>query len=398
MYTNSAQNMHVFSKMGRESIILQDLSQNTYYENFSKYMLTCKEMEEPSGQTITVYSYEDYLKNPDCISKSKLKDLKATAKHLSTKSWRVHIHGNKSELIERIHNHFNQVSRAIFIQKIFRGFLAKNAYKLRGPGYKTRTLCVNETDFFTMDPLNEIDHRHFYSYEDSKGFIYGFDVFSLMNLFKRERKIVNPYTREELPFANLCNIFSLYMKILLLHKDACQHKSLNIPKEISLRSREQHTPNPTTRVLYEVERRMSAIRAWPIQRRIEEVFMAIDNLGNYTQCRWFTDLSKHDYARFYTSYSNWWNRLPATTRDDICSCRSPFSNIMSRPIQEVEREEYQEACLYTIEYMVYSGKTIEFQKLGALQVLTHLTLVSYWARIALPWLFDSIEGVYGRYR
>ena len=419
--------MHVLSKLVREEDNLVDVSSNTYYENFSRYMLTCKAMEESKESKETVYSYTDYRKNPECIAKSKLRDLKATAKHLSTKSWRVHVHGNKPELIERIHRHFAQIQCAVQIQKIFRGFLAKTVYQLRGPGYRNLSLCVNESDFYTMDPLNEIDRRHIYSYVDAKGFVYGFDVFSLMNMFKRERKMVNPYTREEFPFANLMQVFSVYMKIMLLHKESCREKYIVIPKEIPGKKKvpetrpvettttatpptathptatqptatQQTATQPNTRVSYEVERRMSSIRELPVQRRIEELFMAIDRLGNYTQCQWFSDLSKYEYARFYAHYYRWWTRLPATTRDDICVCRSPFTDILNRSVHEAERWEYQEACLYTMEYMVYSGKTVESQQLGALHVLSHLTLVSHWARTALPWLFESMEGVYGRYR
>jgi hypothetical protein len=137
--------------------------------------------------------------------------------------------------------------------------------------------------------------------------------------------------------------------------------------------------------------RMAELRNMPVPQRIEELFITIDRLGNYTQSRWFSELSKRDYIRFYDSYYAWWNRLPVATKRDICYTMNPFSDsdIRFRPLDEVERFEYQEACLTLMEHMVFTGVNEEAQRLGALHVLSQLTRVSYLARVALPWLYDT---------
>jgi len=384
--------MQVFSKMRRDN----DPSANIYYENFSKFIL--EEQSAKDVVTSTIVHYSDYKKNPTtCLSKCKLRDLKATAKHLSSKGYRVHVHGNKCELIERIHQHFHKIRMAIKIQSLYRRYLVRVIY---GSLPKDVSKCVNDTDFFTMDRMSEIPREHIFYYEDHNGFMYSFDIFSLIQLFKREKKITNPYNREDLPISTVLAIVSIYVKMCILYPDLCSSKSGNTSLDVvSSQVENGQSLGITIQTRQQiVAAKLAEVRSRSINQRITDVFIEIDNLGNYSQSRWFSDLSKLNYARFYESYHRWWNRLSPQTQSDICAIRHPFSNILSRPIDDIEEAELQEICLELIENMVYTGKDLESKTLGALHVLTQLTVVSYWARSALPWLYESIEGVYGRYR
>jgi hypothetical protein len=40
--------------------------------------------------------------------------------------------------------------------------------------------------------------------------------------------------------------------------------------------------------------------------------------------------------------------------------------------------------------MVFTGIDIEYRKIGALHVLSALTTVNLEARLAMPWLYDSV--------
>jgi hypothetical protein len=61
-------------------------------------------------------------------------------------------------------------------------------------------LTANSSDFITMEPIDEINFHQFLSYKDIDGFIYGFDITSLHNLyFKSNKEIKNPYNRSLLP-------------------------------------------------------------------------------------------------------------------------------------------------------------------------------------------------------
>ena len=182
---------------------------DTYYQNFSKYILYSS---ASSSQQIKPYSYSKWTSDPESINTVQLKVLKSTLKLHNCK-----VHGNKPELIARLRKHYLQIQSAIVIQRIFRGFLVRESDNARGPAYKNRSICVNATDFETMNPLDEIPREYFFSYRDSRGFVYGFNLFSLISIFKRDRRLVNPYNREEASFDVLQRLFSIYKKTIILH-------------------------------------------------------------------------------------------------------------------------------------------------------------------------------------
>jgi hypothetical protein len=56
----------------------------------------------------------------------------------------------------------------------------------------------------------------------------------------------------------------------------------------------------------------------------------------------------------------------------------------------VDFETLREIALTTIINLVYKGQTAEYQQLGAMYVLTALTIVSTDAANSLPWLYASV--------
>ena len=98
------------------------------------------------------------------------------------KFYKLKVTGNKQVLINKIYHYLYFSSYAVVIQKVWRKNLFKTYNKLRGPAKFNRTLCVNETDFSSMEPLKEIPFNQFFSYTDVDGKIYGFDIVSLYNL------------------------------------------------------------------------------------------------------------------------------------------------------------------------------------------------------------------------
>jgi hypothetical protein len=183
-------------------------SSDKYYRDFSKFIL-----QESQKCKIKEYSYYEWVSSSSQhIERLQLKVLKHTLN-----SNGLPVYGNKSVLICRLNTHYRNVLSAIHIQRVFRGFIVRESETMRGPAYKNISICNNETEFETMNPLNEIPRECFFSYRDDKGFIYGFNLFSLMSLFKRYRRIINPYNREEMSFSVLQNLFSLYKKMEILY-------------------------------------------------------------------------------------------------------------------------------------------------------------------------------------
>jgi len=346
-------------------------------------------------------SYLDYYKNNMDISKLKVVQLKSIAKKN-----KLPVSGTKPILTNRVEEFFKQSKSSSLIQKIFRGYLVRNSFIIRGPAFKDLKKCVNDTDFITLDPLNEIPFFDFYSYQDSAGFIYGFSVSSLISLLAQKGTIINPYNREKIDMKNMKQIIILHRIKKLLFSTfqrghAKQSENLAIENNNITNTMQQRTAsnvffnnafsNTLNRELIE---KIQQIQQKTIQIRVQELFMEIDQLGNYTQAAWFDNLSTSDYFRFYRYLTDIWNyrgQLSNEMKRNICSLTDPFrNNYLLRNTTMLEHEQMKKICLNVMEHMIYTGIDIEYRKLGALHALSALTIVSLPARQNMMWLYESL--------
>jgi hypothetical protein len=337
-------------------------------------------------------------------------ELKEVAKY-----YHLQISGNKQKLVTRISTLFIQDIKVIILQKNIRGFFVRFSFKLRGDGFKNRKLCLNGSDFYTLEPLANIPFYRFYSYTDDKKFTYGFDIESLIVLYSKVGVIDNPYNRMKLDSNTLSKIFSLYGMVKILFS---KHLELNFPtpriqknftyrnvrseiREIisvpymnnvqnilSLIPEEFHSQSNINNLHARLEasnRYLIEIRNQPINRRIEEIFIAIDRLGQYTNSYWFSSLRQFEFTRLYYNLKDIWiwkANLTDDIRHQICPFGDPFANTV------INDNDYLEACIIVIENIIYSAPDIEMQKIGVLHVISALTSVSNEARIQYDWLYD----------
>ena len=385
------------SDISNNNIIKSDKLNNI--EHLPKY---CKKSIK-NNEDLKPISYEDYMKGDICFYDYSLLQLKASAKTYS-----LRISGRKHDIIHRITEFFNHSKNAIIIQKIFRSWICRYIVKLRGPGLTNRDLCVNDTDFCTMEPLNEIDSNYFYSFTDENKFTYGFNICSLIELLKRNNK-ANPYNRDPLSSMTVKNIVSLYsLSFILCDNFASKNLPYTLPTSPinninrQRRSRIVNDYSPVTRTITNMEdltryNSIRAIRSHSIDNRISELFIEIDALGNYTNREWFDNLDLRDYIRLYRKlYEIWYYRgeLSREVQNNICPFYGPFDGIFSRPLlhSEITIEQIKTACLIVMENMVYSGINIEFRKIGTLHALSALTVVSASARNTMYWLYESVSN------
>ena len=290
------------------------------------------------------------------------------------KNYKLKISGNKKELIERIYNFLHFSFYIIKIQKVFRGYLNKKLIKLHGPAFKNRKLCVNETDFITMDSLKEIPYYNFFSFKDEDNFIYGFDIVSLYNLIlKNQRslikeKIQNPYNR---------NIISeeIIQKIMLIIKI---NRILKKPLNLNLDN------EPIVN--------MSAQKI--VELRALTLFQNIDSLGNYSNPQWFLSLNRNQIVKFIRELIDIWNfraQLSIEIKRSICPpYGDPFNNL-SFPYLFTEPDiNVKNVILNCLEKLVNNGINNDMKTLGAYYILGGLTLVNENAATALPWLYQSL--------
>jgi len=357
----------------------------------SRNVIIQKNTSNPPQLSKTL-SYSEYLKNPNILSTYRLPTLKEIAKQL-----RIHISGTKQILIERIKGRFHLISDTVLIQKIYRGYLVRQSFRLRGKALKKREICVNSSDFYSLEPIVDIDMRLFFSYKDDKDFWYGFDIHSLFSLISKTSRsnIINPYNREKISQTVINDIYSLGHKICILFPNIMPPTMVNEKPAIThtIQPLNLSSVNIINRLTTPEISRLISNRESPVPIRMQELFMEIDQLGNYTRVEWFSSLTQINYMRLYRIVYNIWRRLAPEVRTRICISGDPFLNIFRETIfndNNIDRERIQEACLRVFENMVFTGVDIDYRKIGALHVLSALTVVSMDARHSMPWLYESL--------
>ena len=303
--------------------------------------------------------------------------LKSICKH-----YKLPVSGNKQILTNTIYKYLYFSYYATRIQRQWRKTYVKIYAKLRGPARFNRQLCVNETDFFTMDLIKEIPFKQFFSYRDSKdNMIYGFDIMSLYNLIEkneneneneRANAVLNPYTRTPLSRDVLRKFSSLLYFADLLKEDL----------QLDINENETDTKIAAETVQYTIE------------QRVFNLFHDIDILGNYTNPLWFMDLRRHQILLYIKDFYDIWTyraQLADVIKHEICPQGNPFAAIQLAELAVMPFRELQHTVLVLMETMVRGGVNHNSRYLGATYVLCALTLVNTMAAEALPWLYESVH-------
>ena len=292
-----------------------------------------------------------------------VKQLKSMCKH-----YKLKISGNKTELKKRIYNYMSNSIHATIIQKYFRGYIVREYIKTHGPALMKRSECVNDSDFYTLDDLSEIPFEQFYSFRDEDGFSYGFDICSIYNLWKINKDdTTNPYNRKAFPEDTFKNLKRMYK----------YGKLLGIDTNITIEPDEQHQTQEQI-----------------LQSRFLTLFQTIDELGFYTEYNWLLSLNIHRKVTFIRQlYDIWVYRANLTneTRLQICPGNgNPFIGIYLGGLNNYNEHQINEKIYNIVNNLVTSGHEQSHRWMGASLALTALTLVSYNAAQALPWLYQSV--------
>lgn len=344
-----------------DSLITEYL--NNITSKCKEKMPVVKKTTKVSDEKISIPTINTY--NQLVYNNYNTTQLKKFAKH-----YKLKISGNKQQLTNRIHNYLYFSCYIIKIQKVFRRTLVKIYKDIHGPASFNRKICTNSNDFISMDPIEEINFHQFISYKDSDGFIYGFDINSLHNLFlKSGNEIKNPYNRNIIPESIFKNIRSLIRigKILKININ------LNFEDDTKNLSNEK-----------------------AIELRALTLFQSIDALGNYSNVNWFISLNRSQLIKLIRELLDIWNyraQLSNQTKRNICPpIGDPFRSLS---IQYINVEEnlwnVKKVILEVLEKFVNSGLDKDSKALGAYYVLGALTLVNSEAATSLPWLFQSVN-------
>jgi hypothetical protein len=333
-------------------------------QTHSKFIDSNTKQEEP-------VDYVRYFKENIDLRKRTIPELKRISRENG-----LFVSGAKPLLIERIHKHFMRIKRIIYCQSCVRRNLVISRINIRGPALapSKRKLCVNDTDFFTLEPITEIEPDSFFSYQDDKGLVYGFDTKSLSMMYDSQGSLMNPYNRYVFTGTTLQRINSLIRKPKARTNDEAEMETFN---------------------------RLIELRTKPIETRITDLFYEIDRLGNYTMSDWFSRLSREKYLYLYKRIRELWNyraMLEDETKRLICPFFDPFQFRLSRYSAYIntqrERDlteiECRKICVIAMENLIYTGRDDIIKNTMTAHILSALTLVSSDARTTMPWLYDSI--------
>ena len=278
-----------------------------------------------------------------------VKQLKLMCKH-----HKLPVKGNKPDIQLRLYNYLKCYNYAVVIQKTWRGHLIRKINKLRGLE-KFSKECSNNQDFVTLEEISSLSYLQYYSFIH-KGIKYGFDINSIYDYIVKRNNNENPYDRTK---------FSEKIKTnLLLLKKLTKIVKQNTVFEI----------NETKNI------------------DINEIFNKIDQLGNYSDVNWYNSLNYTKLMKFYRELYDIWVWRANLTNDTRCkiSLIDPFNNQKPNFFTNYSLNELKSILLEVMKKLLYNAINDEYQKFGAMYILTALTIVSPSAAEAMPWYFSSV--------
>jgi hypothetical protein len=357
-----------------------------------------------------ILKINDYFTHNIDLKKFKLNYLRPIAKYYKLKS-----SGNKNELIDRIINFFVSTKNSIIIQSWWRRHIVILFFKLRGPAYKNNNLCVNDNDFWTLEPISKISKIHFFTYT-SLDKIYGCNFKSILELLNHNSNPSNPYDREPISKNTIKEIMNLFYinKILFPEYEFDNNSNFNLHKidipefynSINLCYSYFRPKTFNKNILKNSNYKIKYInicnkRITPIEERINSVFILFDRYDNYTQSSWFYNLSFNKLVAFYRCLFDIWNSrfnpIGTCVKRKICTLFDPFQTIFRGSVFYNSNDHNNSiysmrvACITIIENFLFTSIDDEYSKIGALNCLTAFTVVCPAARATMPWLYDSIR-------
>ncbi len=302
-----------------------------------------------------------------------------------TKQHNLKISGNKEFLKKRLYNYLYFTYNIIVIQKNARLYTLKKYINIHGPAFFKRTLCSNDVDFCTLDDLITIPYNQFISFKDANNHVFGFDVLSLYNLFLQFIKYNAPMisiTSNE----NLINVENPFNKQLMSYNVLTQ--LLEFIRLSNLLKIDITLKYDDLAILSDNKR---------LEMTVLTLFQRMDSLGNYTNVKWFMNLDKYGLIKFIRELMDIWNyraNLSQETKRDIAPPHgNPFYNgeINNNMLPQYHFNEIRKYGIYIIDLMINKGINQGACSLGSYYVLSALTLVSYEAAEALPWLYEAVN-------
>ena len=241
-------------------------------------------------------------------------------------------------------------------------------YRTRGPAYHVRSIATNDTDFFSADPVSDISGVMFFSYKDMDNHVYVFDIRSIHTLIHRSRiqgtAPQNPFTRTNLDVGVIRNVNTV-VKNLEAH---------GIPTEWA----PLEPPTPEQQLCM----------------KVVDLFHIIDELNYYSSPDWFLRLDLDKHFQLYTDLHAIWSHRAGLSIQQKNAIVPGFTPQLFRhppwALRTQSLSAMQKLNMNTIRMLITSAIDRSDRILGAMYVVSAMTLVNEDARRAYPWLYESV--------
>ena len=408
-------------------------------------------LEKPSPSEISFHNYNILNEENEKKSDYKVAELKEMCAIIQRDFdyKKVKLTGTKGELRQSVYNFYHHAFHCIKIQLKFNSFLRRKLNKLRGPALSNREICINETDFYSLDPIREIPNQQFFSYEEvkvdndsdkcsndgeksnsKKSCYYGFDIASIYNLilsdngveneYALSRRLIfnesnNPYNRNKI----MPNVVRDILKIIKLDRILSRKRVLK-NKKMTKNQMMNNGVNNNNNYEYDNNNYVAennnnnAIMGssmnialpqdvlTPHQRfrqHVLQLFQTINALGHYSDPEWFVALTYEQHITFLRELIDIWNYRaelsPQARRTIYPPYGDPFPHYVLGWVTHqfyiyLSPENIININLTVIERFINSAVSEGDRCLGSNFILCALTLVSIPAREELPWLYQSV--------
>jgi hypothetical protein len=282
------------------------------------------------------------------------------------------------------------MDKIIKLQRWIKTKLSIYSNRLHGPAMLDRTLCVNDTDFVTLDNLIEIPDEYFISFNDKKNFIYGFSLDSSIDLlFKSDENYYENFLKQ----TQNTITYHQYIKTLYNHYNKIKinnpytrflidgRTKYRIIKLYARKMFKNGTIKPSVEEIVDIK---TAVR-----NKCFAVFQKIDMFGYFTNTCWLMDENVKVIKHFYKKLAMLWNfefGLNNTARYNISRTHNLFDNLHDIVVSRADKYHLLDKILTTLNILVTNGNTESDRNSGAIMILYALSEITPQCVQANPWL------------
>jgi hypothetical protein len=283
------------------------------------------------------------------------------------------------------------LSKIIKLQKWIKKSLYRYKIKLHGIALHNRALCVNNSDFVSLDDLKDIPESEFISFKDDTNFIYGFHIDSIIELiFKSDENYYENFKKHS---SNLC--YKQFIKTLYNHYNKIKifnpYTRFTIDSEIKLNVIKLYTIH---KLLYKSlqnninHNEIIDIKV-VIRNKCFSIFQKIDMMGYFTDTSWILDENIKNIKLLYKKLASLWNfefGLNNTARYKISRCHDLFQNLHDIMISRADKYALLDKMLDTLNILISNGENDSDKNTGCILVLYGLAFINNRCILANPWL------------